>query len=254
MKLNGHKKDTVEQNNTEIILSDQELRKLQLDLLEMLIEVDRICRKYQIAYSLDGGSLLGAVRHGGFIPWDDDVDVIMRRKEYQRFYKACKRELDQKRFTLQEYRTDKNYRWGYAKLRRKGTEFVRLGQEHMQSTRGIFLDIFVVDNVPDGYILRRLHYMACYVIRKLLYSELGMKAASSGLKRKWFGCLYRIVPRDTIFSWRNRIAGRCNRKRTTLVSHMTYPYPHGKYGMPAECFDEMMDMQFEGYSFRVFKE
>jgi len=254
LKLNGRKKDTVEQNNTEIILSDQELRKLQLDLLEMLIEVDRICRKYQIAYSLDGGSLLGAVRHGGFIPWDDDVDVIMRRKEYQRFYKACKRELDQKRFTLQEYRTDKNYRWGYAKLRRKGTEFVRLGQEHMQSTRGIFLDIFVVDNVPDGYILRRLHYMACYVIRKLLYSELGMKEASSGLKRKWFGCLYRVVPRDTIFSWRNRIAGRCNRKRTTLVSHMTYPYPHGKYGMPAECFDEMMDMQFEGYSFRVFKE
>ena len=72
--------------------------------------------------------------------------------------------------------------------------YKRQGQEHMQSTRGIFLDIFVVDNVPDGYILRRLHYMACYVIRKLLYSELGMKAASSGLKRKWFGCLYRIVP------------------------------------------------------------
>lgn len=90
MKLNGRKKDTVEQNNTEIILSDQELRKLQLDLLEMLIEVDRICRKYQIAYSLDGGSLLGAVRHGGFIPWDDDVDVIMRRKEYQRFIKRVK--------------------------------------------------------------------------------------------------------------------------------------------------------------------
>ena len=67
MKLNGRKKDIVEQNNTEIILSDQELRKLQLDLLEMLIEVDRICRKYQIAYSLDGGSLLGAVRHGDFI-------------------------------------------------------------------------------------------------------------------------------------------------------------------------------------------
>ena len=114
-----------------VILSPEDLRTLQLLELEMLVEVDRICRKYGIEYSLDGGTLLGAVRHKGFIPWDDDADVIFTRHEYVRFCRACKKELDTERFFLQDYRTDPNYRWGYAKLRRKGTEFVRLGQEHM---------------------------------------------------------------------------------------------------------------------------
>lgn len=236
-----------------IELSDQELRKLQLNLLEMLIEIDRICRKYSIKYSLDGGTLLGAVRHGGFIPWDDDIDVIMRREEYRKFYRACRKELDKSRFFLQEYRTDPHYRWGYEKLRRLDTEFVRLGQEHLRSRGGIFVDIFVVDNVPDSLLIRRLHLFACYVIRKLLYAELGMRNADSLFLRGWYGLLYRVVPRDAVFRWRNRIACRCNRKRTELVRHMTYPYVRSRYGMPGDCFDEMMDMQFEGFTFRAFR-
>lgn len=102
-----------------ITLSKEKLRQLQLVELEMIVEVDRICRKYKIKYSLDGGTLLGAVRHHGFIPWDDDADVIFTRHEYAKFYKACKKELDQERFFLQDYTTDPYYRWGYAKLRRK---------------------------------------------------------------------------------------------------------------------------------------
>lgn len=245
-KVNRNKPKKVE-------LSDDDLRRLQLNLLEMLIEIDRICRKYNIKYSLDGGTLLGAVRHGGFIPWDDDVDVIMRRAEYQKFYRACQKELDKKRFFLQEYRTDRHYRWGYEKLRRKNTEFVRLGQEHLKSVGGIFIDIFVVDNVPDHPAVRRLHLFACFLIRKLLYAELGMRNADSLFLRRWYRMLYRMIPRDTIFQWRNRIAARCNKKRTELVRHMTYPYVLSRYGMPGECFDEMTDIKFEGYTFRAFR-
>ena len=94
-------------------MSNDELRRLQLNLLEMLIEIDRICRRHSIKYSLDGGTLLGAVRHGGFIPWDDDIDVIMRREEYQKFYKACRKDLDNSRCFLQASRTDRYYRWVY---------------------------------------------------------------------------------------------------------------------------------------------
>ena len=79
--------------NTIVKLSDEQHRNLQLNELELIVEVDRICRKYNISYSLDGGTLLGAVRHKGFVPWDEDADVIFTRHEYAKFYRACKKEL-----------------------------------------------------------------------------------------------------------------------------------------------------------------
>ena len=109
-------------------LSKKELRDVQLIELEMLIEVDRICRKCGIKYCISAGTMLGAVRHGGFIPWDDDADVAFLRPEYEKFRKACETELDTDKFYFQDYRNTKGYRWGYGKLRRKGTEFIRLNQ------------------------------------------------------------------------------------------------------------------------------
>ena len=153
----------------EHIVTNEELKMIQKIDLEMLVEVDRICRKYRIQYSLDGGTLLGAVRHKGFIPWDDDADVIMLRKEYRKFQKACRKELDQSRFFLQDYQTDPEYRWGYAKIRRRNTEYIRLGQEHLKQKGGVCIDIFVADNVPDQKVVRKIHYFFCYCIRKTMY-------------------------------------------------------------------------------------
>jgi lipopolysaccharide cholinephosphotransferase len=236
-------------------LSQAEIRQMQLIELEMLVEVDRICRKNHIKYSLDGGTMLGAVRHKGFIPWDDDADVIFSRHEYAKFYKACKKDLDQERFFLQEYRTDPNYRWGYAKMRRRGTEFVRSNQEHMKYVTGICIDIFPEDNVPDEYIQRRVYYGINYCIRKILYSELGMKAEKSPFKRTWYRLLYKI-PRDPVFKIRNRLAAYYNRKPSKLVAHTMYPNPGPtcKYGMPAESLADFEQMEFEGMMFSVSKD
>ncbi len=235
-----------------IKLSKKYLRNLQLIELEMIVEVDRICRKNHIKYTLDGGTMLGAVRHKGFIPWDDDADIVFTRHEYAKFYRACKKDLDTERFFLQEYRTDPYYRWGYAKLRRIGTEFIRAGQEHMRYRTGVCIDLFPVDNVPDQYFLRRIYYGINYFIRKSLYAELGMKAAGSAPLRMWYRLLY-LIPRDSLFKVRNVMAAFCNRKKTRLVTHTMYPNPgpECKYGMPSESYDDYIEMEFEGMMFKV---
>ncbi len=234
-------------------MTEEEREKLQKVELEMLVEVDRICRKHSIEYFLDGGTLLGAVRHQGFIPWDDDIDTIMLREEYIKFKKACLEELDQERFFLQDYETDPYYRWGYAKLRRNNTEFVRLGQEKSKQHQGVFIDIFVVDNVPDQLLFRKPHLWACYLIRKGLYSEIGKYAEGHQGKRALYKLLS-IIPRGMLFKFRNKIANKCNKHRTELISHYTLEYPKRcLYGLPRSCFDEKIELDFEGHKFYAFK-
>ncbi len=236
-----------------IKLNDNQLKHLQRVEFEMLVEIDRICRKYNIKYSLDGGTLLGAVRHKGFIPWDDDIDVIMLRSEYEKFYRACKKELDRSRFFLQEYRTDKHYLFGYEKIRRKNTVFRRIGQEHLKQHGGIFVDIFVADNVPDEFIARNIHLFLCFLIRKGLYSEIGKKNADSEFMRQVYE-LVSLIPRDFWFSARNLIAKSCNKNKTELVRHMTHNYrKECRYGMPSVCFEDFTELEFEGRKFKAFR-
>lgn len=245
----------MEAKNEKIDLTPEQLRQLQLNELEMMVEVDRICRKHNIQYSLDGGTLIGAVRHHGFIPWDDDVDMIFTRSEYAKFYRACKKDLDKNRFFLQEYRTDPGYRWGYAKLRRKDTEYIRVNQRELAQKTGVCIDLFVTDHMPDTYLLRRAYYFANFCIRKILYSELGRLTGKNAFTRGWYNLLYQI-PKEMAFKWRNVMAGLCNRKPTKLYSHLLFPYvkKSSKYGMPAECFGEYIEIKFEGLDFFVFKD
>ena len=100
-----------------IHLDGSSLRQLQLLELELLLEVDRICRKCGIHYTIIAGTMLGAVRHRGFIPWDDDVDAALLRPEYERFREECRTELDADRFYFQDHTATPGYRW-YAAERR----------------------------------------------------------------------------------------------------------------------------------------
>ena len=149
-----------------IRLKKEQLRSLQKTELELLVEFDRICRKHHITYSIDGGTLLGAVRHKGFIPWDDDADVILNRWEYEKFIKIVDQELDTDRFYYQDMNRTVGYRWGYGKLRRKDTLFVRENQEYLPYDQGIFLDVFVCDPVPEKYLLRCLTNAHSFLFRK----------------------------------------------------------------------------------------
>src|SRR5690554_4796206 len=92
------------------------LKAIQSIQVEILLEIDRICKKNDIRYQLFAGTLLGAVRHKGFIPWDDDIDLAMLREDYDKFIQVCKYDLDNKYF-LQTYETDPQYTFTFGKVR-----------------------------------------------------------------------------------------------------------------------------------------
>lgn len=122
-----------------------QIRKIQLYMLD---EVDRLCKKHNIKYYLIGGTLLGAVRHKGYIPWDDDIDICMLREDYKKFEEVCKTELDSA-ILYQSKNTEKKYWTSFNKLRMKNTTFASGATSKMDVNRGIFLDIFPIDNAFD---------------------------------------------------------------------------------------------------------
>ena len=101
-------------------MTNDELRKLQLVQKEILDEVVRICNKYNFTYFLSSGTLLGAVRHKGFIPWDDDVDISMFREDYMKFVDVVRNELGDK-YAYMDYNVDKNYALCFSKILKKNT-------------------------------------------------------------------------------------------------------------------------------------
>jgi len=131
---------------------EEEVAKAQKVMLSILVEFERICSKYQLTYWLDYGTLLGAVRHKGFIPWDDDLDVSMPREDYEKFLQVSSKELDTKYF-LQNKQTDKSIYIHYTKIRDKHSTFI---EDHevgktISYQQGIFIDIFPVNFIDSSF-------------------------------------------------------------------------------------------------------
>lgn len=236
-----------------IELDKDTLRQIQMIQLEMLVEVDRICKKCGIKYNIIAGTLLGAVRHGGYIPWDDDADVALLRPEYEKFRKACKTELDTSRFYFQDNRNTRGYRWGYGKLRRKNTLFLRENQEHMPYEQGIFIDIFPLDSVPDNYLLRSIKNFECFCVRKLLWSKVGQVADKNPVMRQWYKLLAK-VPEKYIFSYFHKMIKNSGKRKTRMVRILMFPTPNSEYGYYRNWYELSQDTVFEGKVFKGIKD
>ncbi len=233
-------------------LSDSQLRRLQLIQLEMLEEVDRICKKCGIKYNIIAGTLLGAVRHGGYIPWDDDADIALLRSEYEKFREACKTELDTTRFIFQDHRNTKGYRWGYGKIRRKDTAFIRENQEHMPYHQGVFIDVFPLDGVPDNYVLRSLKNFECFCVRKILWARVGKVAERNTVKRQLYKMLDKI-PEDKVFSYYGFMVKKAS-KKSRMVRILTFPTPNTEYGYLRCWYENSAEISFEGKIFQGIRE
>lgn len=228
-----------------IQLMDGELQRLQKIQLDMLLEVKRICDKNHIKYSLIGGTLLGAIRHKGYIPWDDDADVGMLRDDYEKFRVLCESELDTDKYYFQDDRNTEGYRWGYGKLRRKNTLFMRENQKHLNFGQEIFIDVFPLDFAPDGMLMRRIHMFHCFCIRKALWSPVGAIVEKNSCKKMLYKLLERIR-KEQIYKHYYKLIN-CRKPSNTVRLNL---FPTRKpYGFPIKFFEELIEIPFEGETF-----
>ena len=126
---------------------------LQKELLNMLEVYIDVCENLGLTYYLANGSVLGAEKYGGFIPWDDDIDVAMPREDYETFLLKAKEYLPTHLF-LQNYKTDAKFPQIYSKIRNSATTFIEKEVQHLPINHGIYIDIFPLDNYPEGKIRR----------------------------------------------------------------------------------------------------
>lgn len=225
-------------------LTDEELKQVQEIQRELIREVCRICKKCKIHFNMVGGTMLGAIRHKGYIPWDDDADIGFLRAEYEKFREACKTELNHEKYYMQDLRDTEGYRWGYGKLRKKGTAFIRLQQEFMPYEQGISIDLMPFDNVPDGWLARRIHFFCCFVYRKLFWSEVGARTEEKhGVKAAYK--IMRLIPMSMIVKSYQQFIDVGQKKKTRLVRILTFPTPKGVYGYERRWYTRLKGYLFD---------
>jgi lipopolysaccharide cholinephosphotransferase len=225
------------------------LRFLQLKELEVLLEVDRICKKYNLTYYLIGGTALGAARHNGFIPWDDDIDIGLPREDYNEFLKLSRSELAGK-FFLQTNKTDKHYMYQFAKIRYNNTAFVQEELKNFKIHHGIFIDLFPLDGVPDNPLVRNTQKRIYNLFNYIRDCKVQPKTASP-LKSLIRSTIAGVFPWSLIHSIIDWVTAWESSKQTRLMANILGRAGYDKEAMPVEFFGEPKQMEFEGHKLPV---
>lgn len=211
---------------------------------EILDVIDFVCKKNNLRYSIAYGTLLGAIRHSGFIPWDDDIDIVMPRDDYERLLEIWSLEVPSD-YIVQHYKKDIDLVNNFAKIRKNHTTFLQSEfEKNRLYHKGIFVDIFPIDRVPKNIISRNLQYIACAI--NLLYTR-GYTSNGRGLRTKCERMLLKlkkekqIIVREKLESFIIRYNSQSNLSMfsfSTILDSKTY--------LPANLFDDLELKEFNG--------
>ena len=249
----SHMKDTsrLQLPNTH----DGRLDAIQKMQLAYLLEVDRICKKHRIKYFLGGGTLLGAIRHNGFIPWDDDADIMMLREDYDRFAEVAQQELPAG-MTFQSGKTDKNCFYEFNKLRVENTIFAtELAKNHTDINVGIAFDIFCHDKTANSRLGQKLHLAATLFTRALVLNKWNHRKADNGsrVQSAVTNFFVRLLPLRFSYFLMNHTISFFKRKKNAkyLYDGMGRNVYNGCFS--ADILSEVITHDFEGYQLPVPK-
>lgn len=263
LRTNGIFKNIISKNDSCITLDDKQIQDLQKVLLEIMSDIIDVCNENHLSYSLSGGTLLGAVRHNGFIPWDDDADLDITRKDFYKFIDAFKDKYSDKYWVHIPGKTDE-YGVLMTRVRKKGT-VCKVSEDENNDENGIFVDIFIVENTYNNLILRKIHEFLCTLVlgvvscrnfyknrRSFLKMAEGHKNVLRLFRLKIFlGALISWIPVKTIVSFADKIFAMCKDDNSKMIT-----IPAGRKKFSGELFMrsdycEYIESSFEGYKWKI---
>lgn len=233
-------------------IKDSEMKTI---LLNILIKVDRICRDNELTYFLGYGTLLGAIRHKGFIPWDDDIDIIMPRSDYNKLITLMKCEKDGLRFL--SFETDPQYIYSFGKICDISTHLCEIGYKEVPDM-GVYVDVFPIDNQGKSYSASRRQASVLRLLNSLLYSS--VLTHYHRMAKKWYlePLKFVLYPVSKLFGTRfwiksvNNLAQKYNNRSSKycgvnagVAKIYTWEWTY---------FTKAIEWDFEGYKFLVPQE
>ena len=245
--------------NYEEVLTDQMLDKNAVNLLNQLHEIElvilkeimRICKEYKITYYMGEGSLLGAIRHQGFIPWDDDIDVIMPRKDYELFLKIAPQVIS-KKFEIQHSTTIDNYWSPFIKVRYLDNSFYRQKHiAHLTDHNGPLIDIFPLDNVPkkDSFG-QKIQALTIKLNRGMLSYKLKIR-----IPKKWKGYIVKFLSNFVSVKHIHKVLAKTfikyNCSDNPYIVNLGSYYSYDKQTHPKEWYGKPRMVKFENLTVPV---
>jgi len=222
---------------------------LQDKILEIAVYIDSFCTAHNIDYCLMGGSALGAKRHGGFIPWDDDLDIFMTPDNYEKFRDAFQREGDKEKFYLQEYGLTKSGMVTVPKLRMNGTIYIEELTRDWHIHHGIFVDIFILHTCPNSKVLQ---LWQCFWAKCVVVKGMSMRGYSRQIGiRKMLLNVSKILPKKLMVDFALKQVYRFRKNESSYYCNFLGKAIYKKGLYRREWFEKTESIPFEKVTLRV---
>ena len=234
---------------TELTLT--EIKVLQLEILD---EVHSYCKENNIDYSLCYGTLLGAIRHNGYIPWDDDIDLMMPRPDYSKFIKNFKSK--KLHFKVKSVEKDKDYPYLFAKVENSRTKLIEYSS--IAYNIGVNIDIFPIDGLPKQNYKRNNFYRRIDLCKKILaIKTVKINLKSRGLVKNtalfFLKTLFAFVSYQSIVKWANKLVIKNDYSKSKFVMSCCLEGSKGNQYMSKAVFEEFIDVVFESKKYKAIK-